>query len=112
MPSMTSYEWGDVVLASLPFSDLSGIKRRPAVVISAPHPSVDIFLLPLTSQLDHLQPGEFVLSDWQGAGLLYPSVVKRGLFTLEHSCISRRLGCLSPVDKEALNGTLRVWLGL
>ena len=73
MPSMTSYDRGDVVLASLPFSDLSGIKRRPAVVISVPHPSVDIFLLPLTSQLDHLQSGEFVLSDWQGAGLLYPT---------------------------------------
>jgi mRNA interferase MazF len=112
MPSMTSYDRGDIVLANLPFSDLSGIKRRPAVVVSTPHPSVDVFLLPLTSQLDHLQPGEFTLSDWQGAGLLYPSVVKRGLFTLEQSCISRRLGCLSPRDKDTLDATLRAWLGL
>ena len=45
---MTSYDQGDVVLATLPFSDLSGIKKRPAVVVSVPHPSVDLLLLPLT----------------------------------------------------------------
>ena len=54
MPSMTSYDRGDVVLATLPFSDLTEVKQRPAVVISAPHPSVDLLLLPLTSQLEHL----------------------------------------------------------
>jgi mRNA interferase MazF len=52
---MTSYERGDVVLATLPFSDLTGLKKRPAVVVSAPHPSVDLVLLPLTSQLENLQ---------------------------------------------------------
>lgn len=57
MPNMTSYDRGDVVLATLPFSDLTGIKQRPAVVVSAPHPSVDLLLLPLTSQLEHLQLG-------------------------------------------------------
>ena len=51
---------GDVVLAILPFSDPSGIKKRPAVVVSAQRPSVDLLLLPLTSQTQHLQPGEFV----------------------------------------------------
>ncbi len=29
MPNMTSYDRGDVILAILPFSDLSGIKKRP-----------------------------------------------------------------------------------
>ena len=50
MPNMTSDDRGDVVLATLPFSNLTGIKQRPAVVVSAPHPSVDLLLLPLTSQ--------------------------------------------------------------
>ena len=52
---MTSYEQGDVVLATLPFSDLSGIKKRPAIVVGVPHPSVDLLLLPLTSQTQNLQ---------------------------------------------------------
>ena len=96
MPNMTSYDRGDVVLASLPFSDLTGIKQRPAVVVSAPHPSVDLLLLPLTSQLEHLQPGEFALADWKAAGLLFPSAVKRGLFTLDKARINRCSGNLVP----------------
>lgn len=109
---MMTYERGDVVLANLPFSDLSGLKRRPAVVVSAAHPSVDLFLLPLTSQIENLQPGEFFLQDWQQAGLLFPSAIKRGLFTLETACVTRRLGRLSPPDMEKLDQALRSWLGV
>lgn len=112
MPNMTSYDRGDVVLATLPFSDLTGIKQRPAVVVSAPHPSVDLLLLPLTSQLEHLQPGEFALADWKTAGLLFPSAVKRGLFTLDKACINRHFGRLAAPDQEGLNRALRLWLGL
>lgn len=112
MPNMTSYDRGDVVLATLPFSDLTGIKQRPAVVVSAPHPSVDLLLLPLTSQLEHLQPGEFPLADWKTAGLLFPSAVKRGLFTLDRARINRCFGHLTAADQERLDGALRLWLGL
>ena len=98
MPNMTSYDRGDVVLATLPFSDLTGIKQRPAVVVSAPHPSVDLLLLPLTSQLEHLQLGEFALADWKAAGLLFPSAIKRGLFTLDNARINRRFGRLATAD--------------
>ena len=112
MPSMTSYDRGDVVLATLPFSDLTGMKKRPAVVVSAPHPSVDLVLLPLTSQLENLQPGEFALVEWKGAGLLFPSVVKRGLFTLDNTCINRRFGRLAAGDQGKLDSALRLWLGL
>ena len=112
MPNMTSYDRGDVVLATLPFSDLTGIKQRPAVVVSAPHPSVDLLLLPLTSQLEHLQLGEFALADWKAAGLLFPSAVKRGLFTLDNARINRRFGRLAPADQEGLDRALRRWPGL
>ena len=37
MPNTTSFDRGDVVLATLPFSDLSGLKKRPAVVVSTVH---------------------------------------------------------------------------
>lgn len=112
MPNTTSFDRGDVVLATLPFSDLSGMKKRPAVVVNAAHPSVDCFLLPLSSQLGSLQPGEFALTGWKEAGLLYPSVVKRGIFTLEQSYIGRRLGRLATVDRDKMDAALRLWLGL
>lgn len=109
---MTSYEQGDIVLATLPFSDLSGIKKRPAIVVSVPHPSVDLLLLPLTSQTQHLQLGEFVLHEWQEAGLLFPSAVKRGLFTLDRAYVTRRLGRVSSSDLLKLEQALRLWFGL
>ncbi len=112
MPNTTSYERGDVVLADLPFSDLSGLKKRPAVVVSTVHPSVDLFLLPLTSQIENLQPGEFLIQNWQEAGLLFPSAIKRGVFTLETACVIRLLGRLSRPDMDQLDRSLRLWLGL
>ena len=112
MPNTTNYERGDVVLADLPFSDLSGLKKRPAVVVSGVHPSVDLFLLPLTSPIENLQPGEFLIQNWREAGLLFPSAIKRGLFTLEAACIIRHLGRLSRLDMDQLDRSLRLWLGL
>ena len=78
---MPSYSKGDVVLVRYPFSDLSDFKVRPAITVSAPHISRDIFVVPLTSKTDALLAGEFVMKDWKSAGLNVASAVKRGLFT-------------------------------
>jgi hypothetical protein len=48
----------------------------------------------------------------KGAGLLFPSVVKRGLFTLDKTCINRRFGRLAAADQGKLDSALRLWLGL
>ncbi len=66
---MPNYSINDVLLVRYPFTDLSGVKVRPAVVVHAPHPSQDSFVVPLTSRLASLQPGEFVLAAWEKAGL-------------------------------------------
>jgi mRNA interferase MazF len=47
---MSNYSRGEVVLVRYPFSDLSGSKIRPAVIINAPHTSKDVLILPLTSK--------------------------------------------------------------
>ena len=63
----------DIVLVRYPFSDLSGAKVRPAVVVSAPHLSQDIFVVPSTSKTVSLIAGEFPLVDWTEAGLNVPT---------------------------------------
>jgi hypothetical protein len=52
------------------------------------------------------------LTDWKAAGLLFPSAIKRGLFTLDKPRINRRFGHLSAADMERLDAVLRLWLGL
>jgi mRNA interferase MazF len=76
---MASYSRNDVVLVVYPLADLTGTKVRPAIIVSSPYPSEDVFLVPLTSRTKALLPGEFILSDWALAGLNVPTAVKRGL---------------------------------
>jgi mRNA interferase MazF len=100
---MPSYSKGDVVLDG---------KVRPAVIVSAPHKSNDIFLVPITSKTDVLLAGEFVMNDWKGAGLNVVSAVKRGLFTIHQNLIIKTVGSISAQDAGELERSLRAWLGL
>ena len=109
---MPSYSRTDVLLVRYPFSDLSGTKLRPAVVVSAPHPSSDYLIVALTSRTHALGPGEFVLAPWLQAGLNVPSATKRGIATAHSSLIVKRLGQLEPHDAQRLDQSLRQWLGI
>jgi len=73
---MLSYSRRSIVLVRYPFSDLSDTKVRPAVVVNSPHISQDIFIVPLTSRVNSLLEGEFVLSEWKLAGLNVATAVK------------------------------------
>lgn len=109
---MPSYSKIEVILVRFPFSNLSGSKVRPAVVINAPHSSQDVIVVALTSNVSALLTGEFVLADWRASGLNVPSAVKRGLYTLHQSLIVKSVGNLSGADTDSLDDSLREWLGL
>ena len=109
---MPSYSKNEVILVRYPFSDLSGVKVRPGVVVNAPHVSSDVIIVPLTSRTTGLLAGEFVLGDWVAAGLNVPTAVKRGLYTVHESLIIKRIGTLTKLDADRLERSLRDWLGL
>lgn len=109
---MPSCSRNDIVLVRYPFTDLSAAKVRPAVVVSSPHPSQDVIIVPLTSRVSSLLAGEFVLADWRGAGLHVPTAAKRGLFTVHGELVLRVVGSLSQQDAAQLDSALRRWLGL
>jgi len=109
---MSNYCRGEVVLVRYPFSDLSGAKIRPAVIINAPHISQDVFILPLTSKTKALLVGEFVLNDWSKSGLNVETAVKRGIYTVHQNLIIQRVGKLTDTDLKELEDALRLWLGL
>lgn len=104
--STTPFRFGHVVLMPVPYTNQSGHKQRPAVIISSPAYNSrrpDVVVLPITSQiLPTLYFGEVLLQDWNAAGLPKPSVVKPNFFTLEKSLIIKTLGQLSQKDHDAL----------
>ena len=112
---MISYSFGDVVLVPFPFTDQTTTKKRPAVVISsaAYHDTrPDLILIAVTSQVRALgSVGEVIVSEWKGAGLLKPSVIKPVMTTIEKQLILRKLGQLELQDRNALRDALKVILG-
>ncbi|GMT49315.1 MAG: hypothetical protein IEMM0008_0854 [bacterium] len=107
-----TYSLNDVILVKYPFSDLSHTKIRPAVVIHSPLPTLDLFIVPLTSKTEMLLDGEFVLSHWAEAGLNVTTAVKRGIYTIHHSLVIKTIGSLSDHDADQLKKAIKLWLNL
>lgn len=112
MMSMPNYSKNSVILVRYPFSDLSNAKVRPAVVVSAPHISQDILIVPLTSKTSGLLEGEFILPNWSVAGLNVVTAVKRGVYTVNKNLVIKQVGQLTNSDSEILSQSLKIWLGI
>ena len=109
---MPNFSKNEIVLVRYPFSDLTNFKIRPAVVVSAPHTSKDLFIVALTSKTQSLMAGEFVLSEWQNGGLNVETAVKRGIFTIDEKLILKSVGKLADADSKSLDKSLREWFDL
>jgi mRNA interferase MazF len=115
MLNMTGYSLGDVVLVSFIFADETGVKRRPAVIVSsdAYHRGRDeVIIAAITSQTDRVLVGDHLISDWQKAGLLFPSVATGIIRTIKYDMIKQRLGSLAKLDIQAISSKLMLALGL
>lgn len=94
---MTIYRPGEIVLLSFPFSDMTEMKRRPALILLDTGDE-DIIVARVTSQISQTA-FDVELVDWQQAGLLLPSVVRvHKVATLEKRLVEHRLGKLTPDD--------------
>lgn len=99
---MTSYEFGDIVLVAFPQSGTSQRKRRPALVV-LDIGDADVVLAPITSR-ERSGRGDYKLRDWSAGGLLRESWVRLAkIACLEKRDITRRVGRLADVDRDALN---------
>lgn len=116
MPSTMIYSRAAVILVPFPFTDLSGRKKRPGVVVSADSYNSgqdDLIIAQISSQVDRpVSPDEYEIIDWKGSGLLFPSVVRPKLFTLESSLVIRALGHLTTQEMDEVDKRLRIVLAL
>lgn len=115
MVTTSKLRFGEVVLVPFPFTDQSGTKKRPAVVVSTAGYSAsrrDIVIMAITSQVRQpLGFGEAMVADWLGAGLIKASVFKPVFATVEQGLVLRVMGQLSVVDVKSLREVLGSVIG-
>jgi mRNA interferase MazF len=112
---MTSYNRGDVVLVGFVFADQSGWRIRPALVISSSvyhRARQEVIVAAITSNVRRRLLGDYLVADWKGAGLLFPSMVTGIIRTIKQTMIYRKLGSLAASDLDAVERELRRCLGL
>jgi mRNA interferase MazF len=109
MPSTTSFSQGDVVFVPFPFTDLSAIKQRPALVLSPERLNkvrTDLVVAAITSQMpDVISEDEVLLSDTDlgTAGLPKASIIKLGkIFTIHQGLIRKKLGRVPDPTLESI----------
>ena len=103
---------GDIVLARFPFTDLSGEKRRPALVLSVNNDGEDIIVCAITSRPYHGRYDIPIEPNDQN-GLKVPSWVQFDkIATLAKTVISGRMGVVSEPFMQKNRGALRTLLGI
>lgn len=100
-----AYKQGTVVLVPFPFSDLTGLKQRPALVISSEESQQEtkqVICMMITSTAPVLST-DYSLTSWKQSGLLKPSVVKvNRVFTINSEMVKRAMGKLPDQDLEQI----------
>src|SRR5262245_21811623 len=117
-----SVQRGDVVIVDYPFSDRTGSKVRPALVVQADawtQRLADTILALISSSRQRFVGAQTRLvidpskPDGQRSGLRQPSVVQcENLVTLDQSLILRTIGGLSPALLRQIDDCLKAELGL
>lgn len=102
---------GDIVLITFPFTDLSGSKLRPAVVLA--NTSFDVTVCFITTQLGWQEATDVVLTPTATNGLRKPSLIRTSkMATLDRTLAKGLLGRLSTQALSELNSKLKLLLQL
>jgi len=119
MRSTTTFRRGQVVVVRVPFTDGSGSKNRPALVVSAQsfHRGLpDLIVCPISSQARYFEkprPGDWPLARWRTAGLKYPSTARvSNIVAVDKALVGRIVGRIAREDLEGVDQALRDALGL
>lgn len=101
---------GEIVLVN--FQGARGIKRRPAVVVSTDsyqQTRPDVVLAVITTRIDSANsPTDYLLKDWQVAGLREASVFRAYFGTYKQNLFSSVVGNFSDRDWREVQSRLRM----
>ena len=119
MPSMTIFERGQVVVVDVPFSNGTGVKPRPALIVSdrAFHGAIlDVIVCPISSQPRYYTkpgPGDCPIRTWQALNLRFASTVRVSkILSVDKKIIRKKLGILAQTDMADVESALAAALRL
>ncbi len=96
---------GDIVLISFPFTDLSGKKIRPVVILT--EAVFDVTVCFITSQIGWQEPTDILLYPTASNGLKKQSLIRTSkLATFQKSLIEGRIGKITVDEISELNKKL------
>ncbi|MBW7891669.1 MAG: type II toxin-antitoxin system PemK/MazF family toxin [Chitinophagaceae bacterium] len=98
---------GDIVLITFPFTNLSGKKLRPAVILV--DTDLDLTVCFITSRTAWLEPADVWLTPSATNGLRKESLIRTSkIATLDKSLAKGLLGRLSIAELNDLNNKLKI----
>lgn len=107
---MTGYRQGNIVLVDFGFSEGTGSKKRPSVIMSGEqyHKSrQEIIAIAITSNTQRILFGDTKITHWKEAGLIHPSVVTGIIRTIKTTLVLKKLGILSKQDLQKVRENLQ-----
>ncbi len=114
MLHMTNYRRGNIVLVDFGFSEGTGSKKRPVLIISTDDYNKsrqEIIIMAITSNIKRMLFGDTKIDRWREAGLIYPSLVTGIIRTIKMNMIIWKLGILSRQDFQKVQENLRRVIG-
>jgi len=98
---------GDIILITFPFTDLSGSKLRPSIVLT--NNSQDVTVAFITTQLKWQEPTDLLLTPALNNGLKKLSMVRTSkLATLDKLLIKGRVGSVTIKEIGDLDQRLKL----
>ena len=115
---MPNFSRGDVLLTQFPFTDLSGGRVRPCLVVSPGLIGQDLIVAGISSVVRGVTiPTDLLIDsshpEFSHTGLRVRSVIRlHKLATVEQFIITRRLGSIGPQLQSEVDQRLKLALGL
>jgi mRNA interferase MazF len=102
---------GDIVLITFPFTDLSGNKLRPAVILA--ESNLDLTVCFITSQINYTETFDVFVEPNPTNGLRKASLIRTGkISTLDKKLARGLLGKLTDIERQMLDKNLKALFAL
>ncbi len=99
--TLNKLKFGDIILIKFPFTNFSGEKKRPALVLLGNNEK-EIVVCRISGQ-EKESEFDIIINDWQQSGLKLPSIIRLDkLITIETSIIHKGIGKLKEQEIRVL----------